>query len=53
MRIPPDSPRGQKIWLSFGRFIGYWTMGVIALAIAAFVVLLVLHFTGVIELADS
>ena len=53
MSIPPGPGRGQKIWLAVGRFKGYWTLGVVAVVLAAILVLLVLHFTGVIHLEDS
>jgi hypothetical protein len=53
MRIPPDSPRAERIRLLLGRFLGFWTIGVVALTLTAILVLLILHFTGIVELADS
>ena len=53
MRIPPDSPRGQKAWLGAGKFLGYWTIGVALLIFMLIVVMLVLHFTGIVHFADS
>lgn len=53
MPIPPSSESGRRIWLAIGRFLGAWTLAVPALILAAFIVLLALHFAGVIELGDS
>ena len=53
MRLPPDSPRGRKLWLLFGRFTGYWTIGVVGAVTLAIAVLLILAAAGVVELEDS
>jgi hypothetical protein len=53
VRIPPDSPRGRRIWLALGRAGSIWIVSVIGVVLTAFVVLLVLHFAGVIQLADD
>jgi hypothetical protein len=36
---------------TFFKFLAFWNLGVIGLVLAAFVVLLILHFLGVITLS--
>lgn len=54
-RVPPEAAPaiGTQTWNRLGSTLGVWTLVTGGLMASAWIVLLILHFAGVIQLADS